>query len=218
MATPSVTDWISACSTVVAVVAAGFAAFYTRRAATEAAKAARAAADQVELQRPRPIVIAAFLRSLSETKVPGASDTYIRLRNIGDSPAFDVLVSPLETPGVVPGLDSVSRLETERVLWLAPGIDPVPCVHRVIPDRGPLSGMRNAAGFVDDAKTFFDMQSRDTSSRSGDHRYEIKFAVSYRSLDGRRFEQCHLFVVHFTRLSAWVEPVGSLLEAAVRNY
>jgi len=49
---PSITDWIIAVSTVIGACAAIAAAIYTKRSASEAANAAMAAAEQVELQRP----------------------------------------------------------------------------------------------------------------------------------------------------------------------
>ena len=48
MADPSITDWITAGCSMVAVGAAIFAALYTKRSASEAAKAAHAAAALVE--------------------------------------------------------------------------------------------------------------------------------------------------------------------------
>jgi hypothetical protein len=195
--------WISGVGTVIAAAAACFAALYTKRAAGEAAKAAKAAADQVELQRPRPIVVATFLRSFSPNKGNmAADDKDLRLENIGDSPAFDVEVSNLEVPG--------SRLLTETFPYLQPGSSMV-CNHKLEPGRGLSGVMGRAALFVEDAKTYFNEQSMNESSRSANFRYEIPFSISYRTVDLRQFKQSYVFVVYFPLLRAWVEPVGSLL-------
>jgi hypothetical protein len=45
-------------------------------------------------------------------------------------------------------------------------------------------------------------------------RHEIPFTLSYRALDARQFRQPYVFVVYWLTMTAWVEPVGSLLEAA----
>lgn len=222
MADPSITDWITAGCSMGAVVAAIFAARYTKRSASEAAKAATAAADQVELQRPRPIVVATFSRSVSDNKTgPDNDDQEFRLANIGDSPAFDVEVSPLETPGELPYAKAASRLITEGFTYLLPKSMPAYCTHQLEPDRGAgtliAEKIRGAAGsFAMDAVRFFDGQHK-TEMRSPDHRYEIPFVLSYRALDGRRFRQPYVFVVYFLQLRAWIEPVGSLLEAAKEN-
>jgi hypothetical protein len=214
---------ITAFAAIVAAVAAIFAARYTKRAAEEAAKAANASADQatasaeqVRLQRPRPIVVITFSYSFNEYKGNVATDNNeFWIQNIGDSPAFDVEVSPLETPGIVASLGEVSRLETMGIAYLVQGVAPIPCEHTLKPSRGAL-GIRRAAGFVHDAKEFFNQQSiKDEASRTKDYTYEIKFSVSYRSLEGRRFTQDYRLVIYFVLSNAWVELVGSLLEAKV---
>ena len=72
--------------------------------------------------------------------------------------------------------------------------------------------MACAALFANDAKDFFNEQSKAQTTRSPDHRYEARFSISYRALDGRQFRQEYGFVVQFTQLRAWIEPVGSLIE------
>jgi hypothetical protein len=188
---------------------------YARQSAEEAAKASKAAADQVELQRPRPIVIAKFICYFGENRGNmTADDKELLLRNIGDSPAFDVNVSALQTPGSVQELGVPSNLKTDSLLWLAPSIDLTPCVHYLEPPRGFRNALGIGALFVKDAKSFFDNQSINDQSNNPDSRYEIPFTVSYRSLDGRKFEQPHLLVIRSPH--AWVEAVGSLLESSAR--
>jgi hypothetical protein len=132
------------------------------------------------------------------------NDADFKLQNIGDSAAFDVDVSSLEVPK--------SRLETERIPYLLPG-SPVSCIHRLSPPRGRSGLMAKAALFLEDAKPFFDGQS-EGGGQSSDVRRRIEFAISYRSLDGRRFEQPYALVVFFPQQEAWVEPAVSLLEAS----
>jgi hypothetical protein len=196
-------SWIGGLGAVAAAAGTLAAAWYTKRAANEAAKAAKTAADQMELQRPRPIVVPEFQYSFAVNRGNMASANYpdFHLRNIGDSPAFDVELSTLEV--------SVSRLETNRLPYLLTGT-PVPCIHQLRPQRGLSGVMGSGALFVVDAKTFFDQQRPPAPG----FRHEVPFSVSYRALDGRRFEQPCLLVVHFPSLSAWVETVSSLLETA----
>jgi hypothetical protein len=198
----------------IATIAAIFAVVYTKRAAEAAAQAAKAAADQVELQRPRPIVVASFAYSFSENKGNmAADDKEFHLENIGNSPAFDLELSVLETPGTLAELGEASQLETEKLPYLVPGIPPAICSHTLKPHRGVLS-LRHAAGFVHDAVEFFKQQSKaDASSRSPDSRYEIRFSIAYSSLDARRFTQPYRLVIYFVLSKAWIEPIGSLLEA-----
>jgi hypothetical protein len=99
----------------VAAVAANVATFYAKQAAVEARKTATAAADQVELQRPRPIVIVSFQQYFGPNPGnPILNDTDFHLQNIGDSPAFDVVVSTLKVPGKVPYFDEPSQLTTRN--------------------------------------------------------------------------------------------------------
>ena len=219
MPDPLITDWITAIGAGIAAFAAVGAALYTKRSASEAAKAAKAAADQVELQRPRPIVVATFSRSVSDNENNADDDDQeFRLANIGDSPAFDVEVSPLETPGELPNLRAASRLTTKRLSYLLPASTPARCTHELEPDRGAgtliAEKIRGMAGsFTRDAASFFNEQSK-RGIRSPDLRYEIPFMLSYLALDGRRFRQPYVFVVYFYQLRAWIEPAGSLLKAA----
>jgi hypothetical protein len=209
----TIAAWAGAGGTFIAAGAAIVAAIYTKQAAHEARNAAKAAADQVELQRPRPIVIVFFERCFSDNKGNTApNDTDFHLQNIGDSPAFDVVVSTLRVPGKLPYLgDEPSQLETRNFAFVTPGTQRVICAHQLSPPRGGMS-TKGAAGFVDDATRFFNEKNK--SAHPSEMRHEIPFALSYRALDGRQFRQAYVFVIYWLTMTAWVEPVGSLLEAA----
>jgi hypothetical protein len=98
---------VAAVAAIVAAGAAVVAARFTKQAVAEAAKAAKSASDQVELQRPNPIVVASFSYSFSDLRrETDAHDEEFQLQNIGESAAFDVEVSMIEAPGVVPGHDA----------------------------------------------------------------------------------------------------------------
>jgi hypothetical protein len=216
---PSITDWMSGVGTavaavaaIVAAVAAIVAARYTKQAVHEATKAANAAAEQVKLQSPHPIVVATFSYSLSESthnRAVRAED--FQLENIGDSPAFDVEVSTMEVPLSDGGS---SRLETKRLSYLLPR-SPTMCVHHLEPARGVLQVLGGAGRFAVLLVTFFDEKAKIEGSKSGlNRRYQIEFAVSYRGLDKTQFKQLYAFVVFPGGQRIWIEPTGSLLEAA----
>ncbi len=192
---------------VITAIATAFAAFAAMRAAS-------AAAQQVKLQKPCPIVVIRFLHSFSDHKggMSQPDDSDFWLQNIGDSPAFDIEVSPLETPGIVAGLGEPSRLETVIRRCLLSGAAPLAREHRLRPSRGAIR-LRTVAAFLDDAMDVFRQQSMAKGSYPK-ARHEVSFSVSYSALDRCRREQDYLFVVDFIRREAWVEPVGSLLEKA----
>jgi hypothetical protein len=206
------TDWMSGVGAIVAAAAAIAAALFTKRAAEASAKAAEAAADQVDLQRPRPIVIVAFLRSIAENAGNMAPmDRDFRLKNIGDSPAFDIEVGILKIPG--------SRLETAKLAYLLQGASEA-CVHQLDGSRAPiaLTSSGIAGGFAADVAKYFNEQSKGEGSPGIDEvRHQVEFTVSYRALDGRCFKQAYAFVVFFAQLLACVEPVGSLLKTEQRR-
>lgn len=205
MPSPSITDWMTSVAAMIAAGAAIVAARYTKRAVHEAAKAAKAAADQVELQRPRPIVLVTFSYSFKHNR--SAEDRFreFLIENIGDSPAFDVEMSSMEVP------DATNRLITEGVSHLSAGSAHT-CKHRLEKSQGVLAVLATAETFANDLVTYFDSHGVGTMTERIDKRHQIQFGLSYRALDGRHFEQRYAFVVLFSRQRAWIEPVGSLLQ------
>jgi len=210
----SITDWMSAVGTslaagaaIVAAAAAVLAARYTKQAVTEAAKSSKAAADQVELQRPRPIVLATFSHSFKEHQTDDNPMREFHLENLGDSPAFDVEVSSMEVP------DARNRLTTEALSHLKSGASHA-CKHRLEAPQSVLTVLRPAETFANELVSFFNASSTGTLTERIDKRCQIQFTLSYRALDERRFVQRYAFIVFFPKLRAWVEPVGSLLENA----
>jgi hypothetical protein len=218
MPSPSITDWMSgagaAVAAVAAIVAAGaaiVAARYTKQAVREAAKAAKAAADQVELQRPRPIVLLTFSYSLKQNRnTEEERFREFRLENVGNSPAFDVEVSSIEVP------DATNRLNTEKLSHLLVS-GTFACKHRLEKSQGVLAVLQPAETFANDLAAFFNKHSEGTLAERIDKRHQIEFTLSYRALDRRHFEQRYAFVVFFPKQRAWIEPMGSLLENSARE-
>lgn len=130
------------------------------------------------------------------------TDQSLKVTNIGDSPAFDVEVSTLEVGG--------TRLSTAKIAYLVQAA-PAESTHKLEPARGVTGILGPAAMFLQDAKAFFDNQSRRESIQSN-YRYTVPFTVAYRALDGRQFNQPYVFVVDFMQLKGWTEATGSLLE------
>jgi len=172
---------------------------------------AKAAADQVELQRPRPIVLATFSYSFKQNQ-NAADDRFHEfcLENIGGSPAFDVEVSSIEVP------DASNRLITESLSHLAAG-STHSCKHSLENGQGVLGVLAPAKTFANDLVLFFDREKGGTLTERIDKRHQIHFTLSYRALDRSRFKQQYAFIVFFPRLRAWIEPVGSLLENSTRE-
>ena len=98
---------MSGIGTAIAAIAAVVAARYAKGAVAEAARSAKAAADQVDLARSRPIVLVTFSYSGKDQTQKVDRTREFRLENIGNSPAFDVHVSPIGVP------DASHRLITE---------------------------------------------------------------------------------------------------------
>ena len=211
MNTGMIIEWITAGATVVAAIAAIGAVRFSRQAAEAARTAAQAAAEQVELQRPRPILVASYSQSLKTDGGP-AQGIPFTLRNIGDSPAFDIETGPIETPGELPHLGAASRLEMDRIPYLLAETS-TQCNHRLLPPRGVRGVLQGLTQFTEDAARFFSEDATRFSKASG-HRSQIGFALYYRALDGRRFSQRYVFMVDFTSLQASVEPIDSLLSSS----
>jgi hypothetical protein len=215
MLSPSITDWMSSTGAVAAagaaIVAAGaavLAARYTKQAVYEAAKAAKAAADQVELQRPRPVVLLTFSYSFKHNR--NTDEERFRefhLENIGNSPAFDVEVSSIEVP------DATDRLTTEQLSHLLVSRTHA-CKHRLDKSQGVLGVLQPAETFANALAAYFNQHSEGTLAERIEKRHQIEFTLSYRALDRRRFEQRYAFLVFFPKQRVWIEPMGSLLESS----
>jgi len=205
MLAPSITDWMSGIGAVLASVAAIVAAYYAKQAARETAKAAKAAADQVELQRPRPILMVTFSYSLKRNQTDEDRFKKFRLQNIGDSPAFDVKVSPIELP------DGSECLKTEEISHLLGGQIHA-CKHQLQNNRGGLAILQPAETFASALADYFDRKSGGALDERINKGHRIYFEVSYHALDKRHFSQRYAFIVYFLKLRVWVEPVQSLLE------
>jgi hypothetical protein len=171
----------------------------TCAAAVAAWRAARAASSQVELQRPRPVVIVE-----GNWNVENALNVEPRgflLRNVGSSPAFDVEVSGIEGP-FLQQVQYRERLTTDRIFVLTEGKGPLEAAHhRHVP--GDVLDHQAALKFVQNASQTFPPQ--------GDHKME--FFVGYSALDGRRFRtECLIcFNLGFPNSRAEVVPASSWL-------
>ena len=196
---------MSGIGTVIAAIAAVVAARYAKGAVAEAARSAKAAADQVDLARPRPIVLVTFSYSGKDQTQKVDRTREFRLENIGNSPAFDVHVSPIGVP------DASHRLITEGLSYLKAS-ENKSCVHGRDPAGGVLSVLQPAETFAHELICFFDKTGSGSLSENAFRENKITFTLSYRALDGRRFAQRYAFIVVLMKEAAWIEPIGSLLE------
>ena len=187
------------------IVAAVVAVRYARQAAIETAKAAKAAADQVELQRPRPILLLTYSRSFKQSPPEEERLREFHLRNIGDSPAFDAEVGSLEMP------DGSKVLTTDGLSYLSPTAVHS-CRHRLEGEQGAIGILSPSETFADGLYDYFNKRSSGTLDESVQKRHEIQFTLSYRAIDKRHFQQRHAFVARFIKQRVWIEPLGSLLE------
>lgn len=142
----------------------------TKRSADAAQKSAEAALKQVELQRPRPVVVAIYKKSLGTL----SDNSSIRLRNIGDSPAFDVEVDRLRVPGT-----NEPVLLSFRIPYILPNSEE-DLNQELVPDDVPVSpGMSAFSSFVILLHQHFNQAERPLSPPDW-----IPMIVRYRRFDG----------------------------------
>jgi len=160
-------------------------------AARAGKKQGKAAWEQLELQRPRPVVIIEGKWNLDN--YTGEPDGFL-FRNLGSSPAFEVTVSGIEGPRL-PSVGYPEYLTTERIDALAetparathnrwaPRNNPVPLTNRAV-----LHFVQNAAAALPSKK--------DT----------LEFFLTYSALDKSRIETPCLIRFH-VGLNGWAEVV-----------
>ena len=218
MTEPTIPDWISAISSAASalfvlgtLIAAIFAALYakratqqTQRAANAAANSAKSAEEQIELQRPLPLIIVQWQWDPNLPKGQVQSKAFA-LRNIGNSPAFDVRISDLQFTG------SIWILETDVAHYITPnGI--FNCHHK-------LSGADQSAPALTmiDPLPYFVRGARGIlssgKSLAADSPFHatISFGLSYSAADGRKLNcECALRF-NLVRGTTWVGPMSSWL-------
>ena len=177
-------------------------ALATCLAAWSAWKAARAAQQQVKLQRPRPVIIVEGNWGLEDS----SGENFV-LRNIGSSPAFDIELSPIEGP-VLKQVRYAERLVTDRMSVLAEKQGQVASQCRCAP--GNTLRDQAAFNFVQAAGPAFSQTDEEGNPTLV---HEIKFFVSYSTLDGRQIRtEC---AIHFNlgvgNLRAQVVPASGWL-------
>ena len=182
-----------------ATSAAAVFAWLTARAAKIQGKAAL---EQIELLRPRPVVVIEGRWNLeAETD---ASDVFL-LQNVGSSAAFDIQITEIEGP-VIRSHGYRETLVTDRIFVIAEKSEVRTVHHRLMP--GNQIDERAAAAFMNSAGLSFGATNDDPDSL----RPVLEFKVSYAALDGRRFvTPCR---VHFwlgLKACAEIVPVTSWL-------
>lgn len=193
------TDWISPICTLLTVGVTAYAAWHAKRAADEAAK-------QVELQRPRPILRAAFLVQVSEEKRlrKVRSDDSIVFQNIGNSPAFEIRTSALTIP------NRTASLETAEIDFLPSG-ESVKGTHSYA-EGSPL--FQKAELFAMDFAAAIKEQVRTDSESLLLKRYEGgRLELFYKALDGRQLVQHYVLIYEPFHQHVRLELVGSVLDA-----
>lgn len=160
--------------------------------------AARAAGEQVKLQRPRPVITIEGNWSLEST-LDDEPHGFL-LQNVGSSPAFDIKVSDIVGPLLYKG--HRERLTTDPVPLLAEGKKPLEAIHRrYMP--GSAIGDGAALKFVQNASETLPPQDGQ----------KLSFFVEYSALDGTRFKtECLIcFSLGLPNPRAQIVPCSSWL-------
>jgi hypothetical protein len=158
----------------VATSAAAVFAWLTARAAKTQGKAAL---EQIDLLRPRPVIVLEGRWNLeADTGVPDA----FLVQNVGSSPAFDIQITQIEGPVVRPH-GYREHLVTNRIFAIAEKSEVRAVHHRLLP--GNQIDDRAAFAFMNSAGLSFGATGDDPDSL----RPALEFKVSYAALDGRRF-------------------------------
>jgi hypothetical protein len=160
--------------------------------------------------RPHPVVVARLELSFRDRASPlynhdkDKQDKTIQLLNIGDSSSFDVEVEDLVAPQILIAQPEITRLHTERLLYLQPQKEESG-THTIEPSGGILATLDPACQLVNQLSEAFHAQHANPNLKHDDYRYGIKFFVSYRALHGRQFKQRYRLVVHLGEKRAWIE-------------
>jgi hypothetical protein len=188
-------------NSVIAAATSGAAVFalLTARAAKTQGKAALV---QIDLLRPRPVVVIEGGWNLeAEIEAPDA----FLVRNIGSSPAFDIQITEIKGPIRQP-YGYREHLATDRIFVIAEKSDALAEHHRLAP--GSQIDQRAAATFIKAASTSFDASMDEPDSL----RPVLEFKVSYKALDGRQFETpCRILFWLGLNARADIAPVSSWL-------
>jgi hypothetical protein len=164
---------ISGIALAVSIITAVFAYRATKAAETQG----KAAWEQVELQRPRPVITVEGIWNLEKTT--GEPDGFV-LRNLGSSPAFDIQISNIEGP-LLPSVKYQELLTTERIYAIAEKSDPVRANHYRHAAVNVLSNQA-ALKFFQNAGQTFPLQDDDGNVLN----HKLNFFVEYSALDGKR--------------------------------
>lgn len=162
----------------------------------------RAAWEQVNLQRPRPVIVVEGSWNLEEK---GDGPDAFLLRNIGSSPAFDIELADIDGP-LVPSCGYRERLVTDRIFVIAEKSETRGAHHRLIP--ATQIDHRAALDFIKTAAQSFPVTDDDPNLR----RPALDFALCYSTLDGRRFSvPCQMRFWLGLNARAEIVPVSSWL-------
>jgi len=187
----------------VIAAATSIAALFAWRTALAAKTQGKAALEQIDLLRPRPVIVLEGSWSLEE-EIP-APHAFL-VRNVGSSPAFDIQITDIEGPVIRPQ-GYRERLVTDRIFVISEKSEVRAAHHRLMP--GTQIEDCAAATFFNTASTFFGGSMEDPNSlRPG-----LEFTVSYTALDGRKFvTPCRLRFWLGLKAYAEIVPVVGWLE------
>ena len=178
-------------------------------AAKQAAVSAQAARDQVLLQRPLPLVVVDWRWEMQDG-APQVSPRQFELRNIGNSTAFDVELTPLSFQATEAGVTEAWALNTERVLYILQNSS-ASCTHIVSKDR------RNVFDNMPPLPRFIAEASRALSvafvngAPVRQAQATMPFTISYSTADGRQITCDCVIKLDFIDKTARVSPVSSWL-------
>jgi hypothetical protein len=199
---------VAAVGLMVSIVAVLFA----RRAAIAAERSAEGAIEQARLLSPRPRPRLYFRRSLNTEKNQG--DRAVRVKNIGDSIAYDVRLSDMEVP-VLAGVSGGGEVLASEAIDCVKPDEETSFVHRISGNVGPIqAAVIPVETFVQRAVAVFDDKSRREPGQSitaiGKKIHEIRLVLSWAAKDDTKFLQTYLLRFQFARLEAWLEPFGDI--------
>ena len=191
----SISAGISLTSALVALVAAWF----NRQSARASELAAKAAAESVELQRPRPII--SLLCDFNANDGQPIPNFFVQ--NIGNSPAFDISISSMSVRGP---LDNDFSISTTLVPVLGPNSTASQYFH-----------FDNEADNPNDCNALV-LFSKLVLSTKADNpipqpkpKALVPFTISYFAIDGRRFNYEYEYAIYPITGRSIVRPKRSLL-------
>jgi hypothetical protein len=190
--TPTEVNLVIAGATCIASVAAVITALFAK-------SQANAAWNQANLLRPRPVLVVEGSWNL---EAEAAEPDGFLIRNLGSSPAFDIVVSDIEGP-TLPSVGYAERLVTQRIFAIAEHGQERAIHHRMTPG-GPLT-IKPAYNFMKSAPEGLSPRNEEgyIQERS------LNFELAYSSGQERFVVPCIIRFWLGLNARAWITPAVS---------